>query len=496
MPTSRADEERPDEGAGHIVDTIQTVLTGLVLALIFQSFLVEQFFIPTGSMAQTLLGAHATCTCPACGCEFDFAPLRNGPPLASDFAYPPEVMCPNCQLRMTVTPKDAPSKGGDRILVHKWPYALGGPFRPQRWDVIVFRDPANPRQHYIKRVVGLPHESIELVDGDVFIDGHIARKPPHVQRTMWFPVFDQDHLPPADNSSGRQPRWIAPDPPGEHDERWFGMQTRVVRYDGLDSTPRTLAFNPDTGPEYLRDVYAYNRGSSHTFVGDVRIVSELTLRDGDGWCRWVLTRPPHRLYAQVSADGNLKLVLTPHADVGAERILDECKIAPLPRNRPIAVEFAHVDWRAILKIDGREVLTTAATDYGPDLVALRASPRHRPIGVGVVACNLQLELRGLRVDRDVHYTCHPDRARRAFSGRPFELLGDEYFVLGDNSPDSHDSREWYKAGPHLPEDYRIGTVRADQIVGQAAFVYLPGLLSRDIGTRWSIPDVGRVRFVR
>jgi hypothetical protein len=78
----------------------------------------------------------------------------------------------------------------------------------------------------------------------------------------------------------------------------------------------------------------------------------------------------------------------------------------------------------------------------------------------------------------------------------FVLNADEYFVLGDNSPDSHDSREWVERGVHLPDDYRPGTVRADQIVGEAAFVYLPGLLPEGRSGRWRLPDLGRVRFVR
>lgn len=48
------------------------------------------------------------------------------------------------------------------ILVDKWTYRLG---RPDRGDVIVFKYPGNPKEYFIKRIVGLPGETV-LVPGD------------------------------------------------------------------------------------------------------------------------------------------------------------------------------------------------------------------------------------------------------------------------------------------------------------------------------------------
>lgn len=481
-----------------IADIVETVLTGLILAFIFRAYMVEPFIIPTGSMADTLLGAHATRTCPSCGWEFDFAPLRTASRTAGSFVCPPEIICPNCRLRFAASPSDTAAKAGDRILVHKWPYALGGPFKPHRWDVIVFRDPADPGQHYIKRLVGLPGESVEIVDGDVFIDGHVARKPPDVQRQLWFIVFDQAYLRGAAPGVNDVQRWVTRDPPTDGAPGWSGLTTRIIRYDGLDETRRTMTFNPGAGREYLRDFYAYNRDSSGALVGDIRVTGELTPRAGDGLLRLELTRPPYRFAVELHVRGVATLYMESPAQSGVPIPVASENLPAFEPGRPVAIEFGHVDLRVYVRVNGREVLATSDTQYAPQLATLRIDPGFHPIGLELAAENLRCELCQLRIDRDVYYTSRAERVRNAGPGNPFQLERGEYFVLGDNSPDSHDSREWTEAdtGPHLPPDYRPGTVLADQIVGQAAFVYLPGLLPLSPRGSGYLPDLGRVRFVR
>ncbi len=483
-------------GAARLVEIVQTVLTGLLLAFIFRAFLVEPFIIPTGSMADTLLGRHATQTCPFCGWEYKYAPLRSASPYGGEFVCPPDTICPNCQSRIETPPEQVVPQAGDRILVHKWPTALGGPFAPARWDVIVFRDPGDPLQHYIKRLIGLPGESVEILDGDVFIDGRIARKPDDVQRALWMIVYDQAHAPEAASPTGHRPRWVRTDLPDDNVPGWTGTQTRVIRYDGLDAARRKLRFNYDAAPEYLLDFYAHNRRSSGALIGDVRVVTDLAFTDGPGVCRIELVRPPYSFAVELHRTGQLRLVLQNTAADEPPRTLRSLSCPELGSGALHSVEFGHVDYCVYLKIDGRERCRTLDAECTPSVERLRASPGARPIEVYLCAQDLRLELHGLRIDRDVHYTSRIDRVRRAGPGRPFTLQAGEYFVLGDNSPDSHDSREWTAAGPHLPPDYRPGTVPADQIVGQAAFVYLPGLVPLGTSGRWSVPDLGRVRFVR
>ncbi len=146
------------------IDSIKHTLTALLIAFIltltFRGFVMEGFIIPTGSMAPTLLGEHWRVRSPLGGHDWAING-RVGPraPGEGIEAADPISRTPLTLLR-------AERSAGDRILVLKW--ALG--FRdPERWDAVVFKYPEQPRENFIKRLVGLPGEDVWLVDGDVFV---------------------------------------------------------------------------------------------------------------------------------------------------------------------------------------------------------------------------------------------------------------------------------------------------------------------------------------
>jgi signal peptidase I len=62
----------------------------------------------------------------------------------------------------------------ERIFINKYAYRLG---RIERGDVVVFRYPGDPSKNYIKRVVGMPGDRIEIVRGAVMVNGSALQEP-------------------------------------------------------------------------------------------------------------------------------------------------------------------------------------------------------------------------------------------------------------------------------------------------------------------------------
>ncbi|MEM9703356.1 MAG: signal peptidase I, partial [Planctomycetota bacterium] len=110
--------------------------------------------------------------------------------------------CPNCgQPEIDVSA--APDTQGDQLLVLKHAFTWR---TPRRWEVVVFRHPDDARQAYVKRVVGLPGESVRVADGDVWANGQLCRKSLATQRAVRIPVFDPN-FGPRQTDNQRIPRW-------------------------------------------------------------------------------------------------------------------------------------------------------------------------------------------------------------------------------------------------------------------------------------------------
>jgi len=63
---------------------------------------------------------------------------------------------------------------GEFVIVDKISYEVGA---PRRGDVIVFHYPRNPEKEYIKRVIGLPGDVVDIANGRVYVNGQVLHEP-------------------------------------------------------------------------------------------------------------------------------------------------------------------------------------------------------------------------------------------------------------------------------------------------------------------------------
>jgi signal peptidase I len=507
---------------GSVKDTVESILVAFILAFIFRAFVVEAFVIPTGSMAPTLLGAHMRFRCYDCGYRFPVnfsGPETQGNEITiratagENRTY--QVSCPNCGYRFPGDSPEDPDNAatnpplhyGDRILVLKYLYLFE---QPHRWDVVVFKSPHDHltqdySQNYIKRLVGLPGESVMILDGNIYISRdksgnppldsfEVQTKPRHVQESLWRIVYDNDYhprgLPRNDRDVGgkrlqsfRHP-WVPIDPAapgwsigdGQPGQRHFTFDN--------SSASAELAFDPYANPHAfsLTDWLAYNaneagpwpQGQSPNTINDVKLSFVYHRRSGDGPFRaQITTFQPHASYEQ-SPNPRME---SSRADDPTRRVdhVFEARIADehvtllvdnkhvgeavkLARpNDPIHVELINCDYRASVYIDGEEVLSSSPADLRPDIARLLEAFENRqvtpPAKVKLVGDRQNCVVSHVSLWRDIYYLNRGERGsdfeRRPQWGSPADrpqnlahLDQDQFFVLGDNSAVSLDARYW------------------------------------------------------
>lgn len=107
---------------------VEAIVIALVMALVLRAFVVQAFKIPSLSMYPTL-------------------------------------------------------KIGDRLFVNKFVYRFRD---PQRWDIIVFKYPEDPSKDFIKRLVGLPGETVEIRDGSIYVNGLKQTLPDDIHNNVYY----------------------------------------------------------------------------------------------------------------------------------------------------------------------------------------------------------------------------------------------------------------------------------------------------------------------
>ena len=404
----------------------------LVIAgwLVARTWLACSAVIVSESMAPALLGPHIAVTCPDCKHETKVGIAEDA--LQNLEAHRP-ITCQNCG-KLVAVPPETSILPGDSLLVQRnlW---LTGP--PQRWDFIACQDPESSEKIIVKRVVGLPGETVQIIDGDVFIDGKIARKSLDQQAATAVLVYDAD-LGGTDPCNPQPQRWIS----SLENSTWSDINGNFFHSGGIPNSPADrLSYHHQcrvggelvAGP--VTDQLAYNqwlpiRRDAFQPVSDLMLTLHLR-RDKGAGCLKVFIADVYVVTLDYSKQKVfLESLNRTDTDKQVLRTEASCK---LPFTE-VPVLISTVD-RQIMVVVGRDVVIK--------------EPLAEPISFSSTPFSLEamgLDIIRPRIYRDVYYVRPPGiKARWAFD-KPVHLGEDEYFILGDNSRVSEDSRTWAK-GP-------------------------------------------------
>lgn len=136
------------------VETIKTIVYALLIAGVFRTLFFQPFWIPSGSMKETLLVG-------------DFLFVNK---MAYGYSY---ASCPSLILPRFGVNVDAKDICG--VFDGENTRLFGGD--PERGDVVVFRHPVSGRD-YIKRLIGMPGDTIRMQNSLVYINGAAAPQEP------------------------------------------------------------------------------------------------------------------------------------------------------------------------------------------------------------------------------------------------------------------------------------------------------------------------------
>ncbi len=471
------------------------------------------------SMATTLLGSHRDVVCADCGFRFACGveqPLRR-------------AVCPNCGYAGNELESLLEIRG-DRLLFDQTAFALRA---PRRWEVVALRCPRNAGQIVVKRVVGLPGEDLEVRDGDVYVNGEIARKDLAQQRELAILVHDAGYCPtlkpigpPCWRSEGPEHRWrsdggqfthtaaAAEEPVAwlvyHHASRVGRVQRAPPQGNGSDGGARCArpTLLPDDDPSVIEspvtDLAAYD--ASPRREEDVHTVADLMLsfrlEYGRGRGTFCIRAADGRedFEARMRFDNGLSgyQVYRGGEPLAGPACRAGLVIATFARGEPVEAEqqgdretrrqgdervtagerlvtVSLVDRQFLLALDNRTLVQWPYSNQND-----RGRGTSRPFALG--AQGIDVRIAQLRVYRDVYYATPPGLP--ATTG-PVRLGADEYFLLGDNAPVSDDSRSWPTRG-----------VVDGTLLWAKPFVAIrPTLVEGGKGGHFQVPNFHGIRYI-
>lgn len=409
---------------------IEPISVAIVLALFIKRIIFEIYVIPTSSMEPTLHGAG-----------------------------------------------HYPEDGGDKVLVNKFVYHFTD---PKNWDVIVF-DPPEGNHLYIKRLIGLPGQVIQIVNGDIYLDGKILRKPAKVEDSLLYPMYDsslalsnleqfesfkkdawsisanwriaENHF--EINKSSGELKFELPIDMRIESHKPTKMQIESGIYESsVNKAIAAVKSRGDRGTPSHEEVWPQHEDElyNNLKVGDIQVSGKIKLKEIAG--TWeIVIKENEDLFKLVlnikekttEVFKNSEKVWSSSVDINTEIWID--------------FSFSNVDD----KLFGKMGKTSFEYLYVNEKLVLETSLNgfHFQVNDG------SLEMQDIVVRRDVNYLKVSNVGLERVPGSSSENVYatfkpgvDDYLCLGDNILDSKDSRYW-------------GFAKGSKIKGQAMYVLMP-----------------------
>jgi signal peptidase I len=349
----------------------------------------------------------------------------------------------------------------NRILVFKFPYRFHF-IEPQRWDVVVFKYPENPSINYIKRLVAFEGEHVQILNGDLFIDGKLAQKPPEVLQSLRNKVYRNDF-----SQVDKKVRWWrSPDAGWQIEDGELIARTESQTSIVMNHQVTNMYFRIP-GKNYSYDEYAKHMCDSCGFVfEEVPTVLDYEVQCPRCSYVWSAVPPLAPDYHHVVSDLSFALDVTledVQTAVTLTQQKDEYKllytlqagkrttfVSQLDQQhqsidfipeagKQYHIEISFFDGVCRFLVDGQEL-------FKQDMAFEPTRIVYTPQGW----FSLEVAHGGARfddfaVDRDIFYVTTATWSN-------LFVDKDSYYVLGDNSANSRDSRYW----KCVPRDNLLG----------------------------------------